>query len=107
MSLVVTIVLCILLGLFIFYKTIQREDDDSDYVDVRTVNRYINQLEIEKALYKETLEKVRRHIKCKVLKSFKYDMGISEDREARLMTETIIELQIIEDMIDKAVDLDD
>lgn len=104
MSLVITIGLCIGLAIFIFYCTMQRNDDEADYVDVRTVVKYINQLEMEKALYKEALEKVRRHIKNKTLKSFKYDIGISDDCEGRLMTETVIELQVIEDMINRMVD---
>lgn len=44
-------------------------------------------------------DKVIKYIDDKIKKSFKADYGLSENRKDRLMTETIIELQIIESML--------
>ena len=57
-----------------------------------------NREELEKSL-----REIKQHIKDKVRKSLEYDWGISGRSSDRLFTETVIELQIIESMIDKAL----
>lgn len=49
---------------------------------------------------KEGLERIKQYIKDKVRKSFEVDWGISDKRSDRLFSETIVELQLIESMID-------
>lgn len=53
---------------------------------------------------KEALEKIKQHIKDKVRKSFEYDWGISSCMSDRLFSETIVELQLIESMIDNILE---
>ena len=55
---------------------------------------------------KEDLEKIKQHIENKIRKSFEVDWGISDKRSDRLFTETIVELQIIEQMIDEILEGD-
>ena len=50
------------------------------------------------------LNKIKQYIKDKVRKSFEVDWGISDRRSDRLFSETIVELQIIESMIDDILD---
>lgn len=57
-----------------------------------------NREELEKSL-----REIKQHIKDKVRKSLEYEWGITCNRSDRLFTETVIELQLIESMIDKAL----
>ena len=45
------------------------------------------------------IDRVLKYIDEKIKKSFEVDCGLSENRTDRLMTETVIELQIIESML--------
>lgn len=49
---------------------------------------------------REGLEKIKDYIDDKIRKSFEVDWGISDKRSDRLFTETVVELQLIEQMID-------
>lgn len=49
---------------------------------------------------REGLEKIKAYIDWKIKKSFEVDMGISDKLSDRLFTETVVELQLIEQMID-------
>ena len=60
--------------------------------------------ESKEDLYRKKLEDIEQHIKDKVRKSFEVDWGISDNRSDRLFTETIVELQIIERMIDDVLE---
>lgn len=52
----------------------------------------------------KALRDIEQHIKDKVRKSFEVDLGISDKLSDRLMTETVVELQIIEQMINDALE---
>lgn len=58
----------------------------------------------ETVTYEDGLKTIKQHIKDKVRKSFEVDWGISDKRSDRLMTETVVELQIIEQMIDEILE---
>ena len=58
-------------------------------------------------VYKEQLKRIKKHIDKKLLRNWEVDMGMSSNRSDRLMTETVVELQVIESMIDEVVDYDD
>lgn len=47
----------------------------------------------------ERIEDVLNYINDKITRSFKADYGLSDVRSDRLFTETVIELQIIADML--------
>ena len=50
------------------------------------------------------LKTIKQHIKDKIRKSFEVDWGISDKRSDRLFTETVIELDLIEHMIDEILE---
>lgn len=54
-------------------------------------------------IYKEQLKRIKRYIEKKLLRNWEVDMGMSSDRSDRLFTETVIELQKIESMIDEVM----
>ena len=56
-------------------------------------------LSLQTAEKLQRIDKVINYIDDKIDKSFKADMGISGRMSDRLMTETVIELQIIESML--------
>lgn len=56
-------------------------------------------LSMETAEKLQRIDKVIKYIDDKIEKSFKADWGLSENRADRLMTETVIELQIIQSML--------
>ena len=66
-------------------------------IDPRSTRAY--KLEKENRELKSKLKKVSEYTKDKIVKSWKYDYGISNNSEDRLFTETVIELQIINDMV--------
>ena len=76
--------------------------------DLESENKYL--LALQKALDKQyeelesVLNEVRKYIKDKIKKSFEVDCGISNIRSDRLMTETVVELQLIEEMVNKALE---
>ena len=52
----------------------------------------------------DELENIKQHISEKIDKNFKYEMGMSDTVSDRLFTETVVELQVILDKIDKLLD---
>lgn len=66
-------------------------------IDPRSTKAY--KLEKENKELKSKLKKVSEYTKDKIVKSWKYDYGISNNSKDRLFTETVIELQIINDMV--------
>ena len=61
----------------------------------------------ETCIHKETLKRIKQYIEKKNLNAWRVDVGMSSDRSDRLMTETVVELQIIESMIDEVMTYDD
>lgn len=59
---------------------------------------------VENKKYEDTLKSIKQYIKDRLRKSFEYEWGISDNRSDRLFTETIIELQLIDHMIDECFD---
>ena len=53
---------------------------------------------------KDEIEKIKDYIKDKLRKSLEYDLCLHNNRCDRLFTETTVELQKIEDMIDKLLE---
>lgn len=52
----------------------------------------------------DELEAIKQHILEKIDKDFKYEMGMSDIVSDRLFTETVVELQVILDKINKLLD---
>ena len=67
------------------------------YEDFKKMESNLNELT-------KALADIEQHIKDKVRKSFEVDWGISDKRSDRLMTETVVELQIIEEMARNALE---
>lgn len=73
--------------------------------DLESENKHL--LELQKAMDKQyeelesVLNEVRKYVKNKIKKSFEVDCGISDKRSDRLFTETIVELQLIENILNK------
>lgn len=62
--------------------------------------------DIEYSLLKENVKRAKDYIKDKIQKSFKYDYGIDTSNPSdRLFTETVIELQIIDAILDGKTDI--
>ena len=53
---------------------------------------------------KDEIEKIKDYIHDKLKRSLNYDLCLSNNRTDRLFTETTVELQKIEDMIDKVLE---
>ena len=85
--------------------------EDKEYITKDDLEKFRKQLgdtliEIESIqnnieLWGTQLTEVKNYIHNKIQKSMEYDMGINDNRSDHLFTETVIELQIIESMIDK------
>ena len=85
--------------------------EDKEYITKDDLEKFRKQvgdtlIEIESIqnnieLWGTQLTEVKNYIHNKIQKSMEYDMGINDNRSDRLFTETVIELQIIESMIDK------
>ena len=73
--------------------------------DLESENKHL--LELQKDMDKQyeelesVLNEVRKYVKDKIKKSFEVDCGISDKRSDRLFTETIVELQLIENILNK------
>ena len=61
------------------------------------------QLKEKNKKLEDSLKEIKQHIRNKIKKSFDYDYGIGGSSSDRLFTETIIELDLIENMIDEAL----
>lgn len=55
----------------------------------------------------ETLKKIKLYIREKIHNSFRYDWGLGGKASDRLFTETVVELQLIEQMIDEVLGEED
>lgn len=71
------------------------------------MNKLQEEFSEEDNIYKEQLKRIKKHIEKKLLHNWEIDMGMSSDRSDRLMTETVIELQIIESLIDEVMTYED
>lgn len=80
---------------------------DMKYVDAQPILNYIEHLKNEERIYKDQLKRIKQHIERKTLKSFEVDMGMSNEMSNKLMTETVVELQVIESMIDEVMEYED
>lgn len=73
--------------------------------DLEKENKHL--LELQKDMDKQyeelesVLNEVRKYVKDKIKNSFEVDCGINDKRSDRLFTETIVELQLIENILDK------
>ena len=76
------------------------EAKEMGVVDASKAYKVLKKLLEENVGYEDGLKTIKQHIKDKVRKSFEVDWGISDKLSDRLMTETVVELQIIEQMID-------
>lgn len=83
-------------------RMVQLMGENKTWSDKRIYN--IWELISENEKYTKTLCDIKQHIKDKVRKSLEYDWGISSNRSDRLFTETVVELQLIEHMIDECLD---
>ena len=72
--------------------------------DIKTLKLQIEVMRKNIDIMVKALNDIGQHIKDKVRKSFEVDWGISDKLSDRLFTETIVELQIIEQMINDALD---
>lgn len=85
--------------------------EDKQYITKDDLEKFRKQLgdtliEIESIqkdfeVFGAQLQEIKNYIHNKIQKSMEYDMGINDNRSDHLFTETVIELQIIESMIDK------
>lgn len=64
---------------------------------------HFQKLIYEMVFNKSKLIELREYIDTKIQKSFDYDFGRSDKRSDRLMTETVIELQLILEKIDEII----
>ena len=102
LGIILAIIFCIVMSLVI-YVCVVMSDRTSEYEEYERINSDMN----ENDIYKEQLKRIKRHIDKKLLRNWEVDMGMSSNRSDRLMTETVVELQVIESMIDEVVDCDD
>lgn len=77
----------------------RREEDE--------MNKLQEEFSEEDNIYKEQLKRIKKYIENKTLRSLQVEWGMNDDRSDRLMTETVVELQIIESMIDEVMTYDD
>ena len=83
------------------------ENQDELVIHIGKIRKFYNdykKLETEVKDLRQGLDDIRMHIKNKVRKSFEVDWGISNIRSDRLMTETVVELQIIEELINAVLE---
>ena len=93
------------------YKKLQnvtRSKANKAIIRLKKENKHL--LELQKDMDKQyeelesVLNEVRKYVKDKIKNSFEVDCGISNFRSDRLMTETVVELQLIEEMVNKALE---
>lgn len=93
------------------YKKLQnvtRSKANKAVIRLKKENKHL--LELQKDMDKQyeelesVLNEVRKYVKDKIKNSFEVDCGISNIRSDRLMTETVVELQLIEEMLNKALE---
>ena len=73
------------------------------YTDALPIANHIENLLQKNEKLEKSMKDIKQHIKDKVRKSLEYDWGIGGRSSDRLFTETVVELQLIESMIDKAL----
>lgn len=83
---------------FDYSKTINEQLDTFNYYKDRYISYEFQILKLNQR--ERDLLKLREYIDAKIQKSFDYDFGRSDKRSDRLMTETVIELQLILEKID-------
>ena len=97
-----TIGFCLLMG-SIIYTSLVSASRVAEYIESEEDDYDMD----ENNIYKEQLKRIKKHIEKKTLSSWQADMGMSSDRSDRLMTETVVELQVIESMIDEVMTYED
>lgn len=102
LSTIVAIVFMGIMLLIIWYCMVIQ---DAEYK--AELKRREEMAKLEKDIYKEQLIKIKKYISNKLLKSWEVEMGLNNSRSDRLMTETVTELQIIENMIDEVMTWED